>query len=275
MNQQELQQIVDQVVAALKARGIAAGPSSTPAATPAPAATPEPQTEAPKTNARTAPPAPKKKQFITVDMLRKRAGFADVGPRKLELAPNEFLTPAAQDEARRLNLTVERKSKVVAAPLEPQRRPRREPSSRPASFSPPPIGLVLDTADPKVDGVLAMLGRQKVRFSHRSQSSCWMANLRSMCEAVAAGELRGGVAILSSAAGGLVLANKIAGVRAAAPASVDELAGVLQQFAANVMIVDPTARTFHEIRQLLAGFEPASAGADIGLMGLIGKLEGA
>ncbi|MCG3179942.1 MAG: hypothetical protein BIFFINMI_02295 [Phycisphaerae bacterium] len=214
----------------------------------------------------------KKKSFITADDLRKRVGFHDAGPRELELADNEFLTPAAQDEARRLNVTVTRHLATVAQPLEPQRR-RREPTTQPPSAATPPIGLVVDAGDAKVQAVLSAWART-AKPADFNRSACWMQNLVGLCRAVADGQARGGVALLRSAGEALVLANKVPGVRAVAARSAEELASAAGRFAPNVLVLAHPALTLHEIRALLSAFAPAQAGADIGLMGMIGRLEG-
>ncbi len=120
--------------------------------------------------------------------------------------------------------------------------------------SPPTIGLIIDRPEEKVRSIVDSLSREQIDFARFDRSSCWMENLRSMCQAVTSGELVAGVVIMPWAADAMVLANKIKGVRAVQGTRIESVKAGLRRFGANVLILEHAASTFHELRTMIRVF---------------------
>jgi ribose 5-phosphate isomerase RpiB len=75
-----------------------------------------------------------------------------------------------------------------------------------------------------------------------------------MCEAIQAGRIAAGVAILPHAAGAMVLANKIRGIRAVQGTRAESVAAAVRQFGANVLVLEHAFATFHELRTMVQRF---------------------
>ncbi len=69
-----------------------------------------------------------------------------------------------------------------------------------------------------------------------------------------------GLVWTSQSAAALCLANRRQGVRAILAASPAYVAAASADAAANVLIVDPTARAYYELRQMLAAYVAADRG---------------
>ena len=272
MDSQLLEQIVRQVIAALNAQTPASPPPPT-SATPGTAPTPSASASAP---AKASAPAGKK-TVLTAPMLLQRAKAVTDGV--LELADNEFLTPSAADEVSRLKLMIRRSGGRTGRPPDVSRRPLT--TSPPASAGPAGptvtggIGLVVRRADTKVETALAALAREGVALAEEARSDCWLVNLRTMAEAVASGALAGGVVLTTWPAEAVMIANKVAGVRAIGADRPDALGRSLRSMAPNVLVVDPSAATFHELRSLVRLFATSVAsGRAVGDAALSSVLKG-
>ncbi len=122
------------------------------------------------------------------------------------------------------------------------------------SARPPTIGLIIDRPEEKVRSIVDSLSREQIDFARFDQSSCWMENLRLMCQAVTSGELVAGVVIMSWAADAMVLTNKIKGIRAVQGTRIESVKAGLRRFGANVLILEHAASTFHEMRTMIRVF---------------------
>jgi ribose 5-phosphate isomerase RpiB len=75
-----------------------------------------------------------------------------------------------------------------------------------------------------------------------------------MCEALAAGRLSLGVAILPYAADAVVLANKFPGVLAVQGTRRESVAAAVRHLGANLLVLEHSLSTFHELRAMAAVF---------------------
>jgi ribose 5-phosphate isomerase RpiB len=302
-----LDEIVRKVLAAIQSRGLGAAlaaPQAKVEANPAPrthvrpgAATPQAQPKARPAKCRPAD-APRK-VFLTADMLLQRlAGDSGQG-RTIELAHNEFLTPAAMDLADQRHLAVRKQPKPLALPAgevcsDAVRRSGPEyalpaqlgtgtlqtPAAGPAEPQASgarnaAIGLVVQKPNELVRGVLDGLERDGITAFDFNRTDCWIVNTRMLCEAVVSGSLAGGVVMVPQAADAVVLANKVRGIRAVQGASPAGLALAMARLAPNVLVLEHSSATFHEIRTMLRMFAAgqASKGQAEAVISAIEKLE--
>ena len=105
--------IVEQVMAALRARGVAAPSSGAPRGA-------SPLTVRPGPVAGKAADAAPQKVFLTAEMLERRLASEATDGRAVELAHNEFLTPAAMDVVDERHLTIRRSPQALASPADGQ-----------------------------------------------------------------------------------------------------------------------------------------------------------
>jgi ribose 5-phosphate isomerase RpiB len=243
--------IVEQVMAALRARGVAPPPPGAPRA--APPLAPRPADAAAG------------KVFLTAELLQGRLAAEAGDGRVVELAHNEFLTPAAMDVVEELHLTVRKAPQRPPAASEDR---GGNPGGGLSSASPPgaaedrpaTLGLVIERPSEAVRGVLAGLGREAFSTVDYTQTDCWIANTRRLCEAILAGKVLAGVAILPYAADAMVLANKVRGIRAVQGSRLDSVAAAARHFAPNLLILEHTFSTYHEMRAMIRTFAAARPG---------------
>jgi len=315
-----LDEIVREVLAAIQSRGLGAAlaaPRAKVEANPAPRtrvrpgeATPQAQPKARPAKCRPAE-APRK-VFLTADMLLQRlAGDSGQG-RTIELAHNEFLTPAAMDLADDRRLAVRKQPKPLASPAGAVRSDavRRsgpeyaltgtlqtsatQPAACPPTTAGPAepqagdasgatqvsagfaaIGLVVQKPNELVRGVLDGLERDGITAFDFNRTDCWIVNTRMLCEAVVSGGVSGGVVMVPLAADAVVLANKVRGIRAVQGIRPDGLALAMARLAPNVLVLEHSSATFHEIRTMLRMFAAtnASKGQADAVISAIEKLE--
>jgi hypothetical protein len=279
--------IVAQVLAALRQQGAAApapradagAASSTPAGD-AGASSAGILAAARQATGKTASPPEPLRVFLTADAVQRRL-TTDGGDGTLELEHNEFLTPAASDVVDERRLTLRRRLRALATPsangqaAQPSSTtasPERAASpAGPAGGPTGGLGLVIERPNETVRSVLAALDRERIALVDYSQTSCWIANVRLLCEAVADGSVSAGAALLPYAADAIVLAGKLP-VQGTRPGSV---AAAIRHFAANLLIIEHAFSTYHEMRQMLRMFaaeRPARPQAKV-LMDALGELE--
>jgi ribose 5-phosphate isomerase RpiB len=241
------------------------------------------------------PPAPQK-VFLTAGMLQQRLAVEAGDGRVVELAPHEFLTPAAMDVADALHLAVRRKP--VALPKAPAassaspggctstcettmsalQKAAAGTSAQPAPGNPPQaaaLGLVVERPSDTVRSVLSALAHDGLAVVDYSQTGCWIANTQLLCEAILAGAVAAGAVILPYAADAMVLANKTRGIRAVQGTRAASVAAALRHFAPNLLVLEHAFSTYHEMRAMIRMFaheRPARAAAKA-LLEAVGKLE--
>ena len=311
MTDELVNQIVQQVLAALAQQGVAsplatvpspaappAGATSRGAAGAAAASRPRPaiaELRGPK-SARPAAQRPQK-VFLTAEMLLRRLATEAGDGRTIELAHNEFLTPAAADVAEERHLTVKRQPKLLPAPPKAPSaaggsavgnptampgacglaggNPHADGSSPACAAAPAGLGLVVERPNATARSVLASLGQDKLTVIDYSQTDCWVVNTRLLCEAVAAGAVSAGVVMVPFAADAMVLAGKMPGIRPVQGSRADSVAAAMRHYAANVLVLEHAASTYHEMRTMIrsfAGPRPAQPAAKV-LMETISTLE--
>ena len=270
MTDELVNDIVRQVMAALRQRGVAAGQA--PSAAPRPALT--------GGNGKPAPAAVPQKVFITAEMLLRRLATDGQNGRTLELAANEFLTPAAADVLDERHLSAKRLEPLLPAPPPADAAQSGDAASacqRARAGGAAAIGLVIDRPNETARSVLAALRHDGLAIVDYSQTDCWIVNTRVLCEAVAGGSVRAGVALVPHAADAMVLANKVRGIRAVQGSRVESVAAAMRHFAANLLVVEHVVSTYHELRTMVrafAGDRPSQPAATV-LMDALGELEGA
>ncbi len=224
------------------------------------------------------------KVFVTAQMLQDRLASSAGG---LELAANEFLTPAARDVVDGKSISVHRTSAAVAAggglagaaiatgPKQAMAHlvaSAAMPSDRPTVGA---VGLVLDRPDEQVEALLGALRYDGATFFDCNREACWADNLELLAGAMAGGDLAAGVAILPYAADAMVVAGKIAGVRPVQGVSARAVAGGVRHFCANVLVVGYKTATFGEMRAMVRVFTAMREGCGAAsIMAAIAKHEG-
>ncbi len=287
MTDEVINQIVQQVLAAMQTRGLAVDVASrqakveAPPAPPARAQTPQalpsaqPAVQADKASTTSTP----RKVFITAEMLQRRLATDDGQGRSVELAHNEFLTPAAIDLAAQRRLTIRKQPRQLACPEEAKDLPAAAESPVPAAARSASkgrtLGLVVSKPNELVRGVLDGLERDEILAVDFNRTDCWIVNTQMLCEAIVSGTLAGGVVMAPLAADAVILANKVRGIRAVQGVRPDGLAAAMARLAPNVLALEHSSSTFHEIRTMLRLFAAgsASAGAADAVMDAIEKLE--
>lgn len=223
------------------------------------------------------------KVFVTAQMLQDRLAGSAGG--QLELAGNEFLTPAARDVVARKSISVHRAPTAVqggrntpAVSSGPQQAMTRlaasaaMPSDRPTVG---PVGLVLDRPDGGVAALLDALRYDGAMFFDCNKNACWADDLDVLAGAMAGGDLAAGVAIMPYAADAMVVAGKITGLRPVQGASARAVAAGVRHFDANVLVVGYKTATFGEMRAMIRTFTAARTGSGApDIMAAIAKHEG-
>ena len=262
--------IVEQVMATLRSRELVApASSSAPAGGPLASATPP----APAPSAASEPDRPAK-VFLTAEMLERRLASEPGNGRTIELAPNEFLTPAARDVVDERRLTVRQAAEALPAPSAPAAVATPGTVATPQAGA---LGLVIERPGQTVAGVLAALKHDRLVLVDYTQTDCWVTNTRRLCEAIVAAEVRLGVAMLPYAADAMVLANKVRGIRAVQGTRSDSVSAAVRHFGANLLVLEHTLCTYHEMRAMIRLFAAPRATkpqADV-LMRFVAELEGA
>lgn len=260
--------IVEQVMAALRAQGVAPPASGSPRTAPPVSVRPGPVAGKPADAAH-------QKVFLTAELLERRLAAEAGDGRAIELAHNEFLTPAARDVVEELHLTVRKEPRT---PPRPPAERSANPNGGPSSASPPvtaqgpaagepavaggsaALGLVIERPSQTVRSVLAGLGREAFSTVDYTQTDCWITNTRQLCEAILAGKVSAGVAVLPYAADAMVLANKVRGIRAVQGSRPDGVAAAVRHFAPNLLVLEHTLSTYHEMRAMIRAFAAARTG---------------
>ena len=285
VSEQLVDRIIRQVMAELRDRGVAAA-ATVPDPSPAPAVADDSPTPSPS-------PTPTQKAFLTAEMLLRRLASTDGDGRSIELAPHEFLTPAALDVVDERRLAVKKSAAALPSaapndsqspsePLEASRNPTT--CDRLAAPRPPAtLGLVIDRPSDTVRGVLSAMSHEPAAVIDYTQTDCWIVNTRLLCEAIVGGKVGAGAVIRPHAADAMVLANKVQGIRAVQGTAVESVSAAIRQFAPNVLVIEHTLSTYHEMRAMLrmfaggrtadAGAREAASGQNEILMDTIGKLE--
>lgn len=257
----------------------APSPSPAPAPVQVPLALPTAQPMV-QTTTKANTTTPQRKIFITAEVLQKRLATNDGPGRSVELAYNEFLTPAAMDLVDQRRLTVRKQPKQLAGPAKaatataPAAASSASATTRGASKG-RTLGLVISKPNAMVQGVLDGLERDGILALDFNQTNCWIENTQMLCNAIISGSVTGGVVMVPLAADAVMLANKIRGIRAVQGVKPEGLVAAMGRLAPNVLAMEHSSSTFHEIRTMLRAFAvgSTSTGRADAVMDAIEKLE--
>lgn len=75
--------------------------------------------------------------------------------------------------------------------------------------------------------------------------------VQTLCGAIASGKSNRGVIFADDSSLPACLANKVKGIRAATGTSVQSVEQAVRQFAINVLVIEPSRQTVHQIRQMV------------------------
>jgi hypothetical protein len=164
--------------------------------------------------------------------------------REVHVSSTAVVTPAARDELR------ERGVQVVRG------QQQRTEALTARSATPLVVGLAETTV--VIDHALAGLRRQGIRIEQLPRLPL-VEQIEAMVEQVVRGGRRG-VLVTGEAAAALCLTNRHGGVRAVVGINKQSVRRDVERLAANLLVVDPVARSTFEVVQLLGEFAVATAG---------------
>jgi hypothetical protein len=171
------------------------------------------------------------RKVLSADDLRHHLN----GHRELALLPRTIITPLAADELKARGVRIvwqEAKAEAVA----------------PAGG----WGYAEERPDPQVAAAVQALGRDGlsiVALQAKGSTPCDWA--RAIAVLIARAECRGGVVFCGDPGLVCCVANKVAGLRAAAAVNVAQATRARASLGANLVAVEMPGRTFFELRQIL------------------------
>jgi hypothetical protein len=165
------------------------------------------------------------------------------GHREIVLGSRAIVTPLALEELRQSGITLTRQAVSTTPPA---------PAAR--------WGYLQDRPHAGVESAVQSLRRDGLAFAAVSAPAeslpCRWAHAVARC--ISRGECRGGVVFCQDPGLVCCVANKVAGIRAAAVLTVSQAARAALTLGANLLAVEMPGRTFFEIRQILRAVGAAS-----------------
>jgi hypothetical protein len=155
------------------------------------------------------------------------------GAKQLVVTPGALVTPSVRDELRRRGIELKQESAVKKC----------------SSLA--PVLLVVGRASQDLDLAVQMLRQEGIDVKTES-THCLIKATDMLAAAVAARSL--GVLWTRHTAVAMCLANRNKNLRAVLAASVAATAAAVAAVGANVLVVDPTAGTMYERKQVLRAF---------------------
>jgi hypothetical protein len=194
-------------------------------------------------------------RVVAADDLRRSLN----GHRELLVAPNAVITPLALEQLRQGGVQI-----------------RREPTEQ----TPAPRvtwGYAQDRPHPMVRSAVQALERDGLHWREllpaEPTSPCRWAKALAAC--VARGECRGGVVFCQDPGLVCCVANKVAGLRGIAVATVAQASRAVLTLGPNLVAVEMPGRTFFEIRQILRLLcVPGQAACPAGVACTLQELDG-
>jgi hypothetical protein len=158
------------------------------------------------------------------------------GHRELLVSPQAVITPLALEQLRERGVEIRRQAEAT----------------KPAT--PRPVwGFAQDRPHPMVASAVLALRREGLTWKElppaEAGSECRWA--RALAQCVARGECKGGVVFCQDPGLVCCVANKVAGLRAAAVTTVAQAGRAVLTLGPNLLAVEMPGRTFFEIRQIL------------------------
>jgi ribose 5-phosphate isomerase RpiB len=166
------------------------------------------------------------KRLLSADDLRRHL----TSQRELVLLPKTVVTPLASDELKAKGVRVS--WQVLGAVA--------DEAAKPGTWI-----YAEEKPEAMVASVIAALEREGIKMQMITGSA------QTLAEAVVRGTHAGGILFAADAALACCIANKIAGIRAAAVLNVLQVARAKKTLGANLFAVDVPGRTFFELRQML------------------------
>lgn len=233
-----------------------------------------------------------KKVFLTADMLRQRIVSLNGQAKVIELDGFEFLTPAAEDFAADAHVTIQRRPQpLVAKPLAAKPLAAAPQAGHPApasaaiasasafkslgaapdaalaavgeAYRPAPpaklpgYGLVTAKLTDAAATAVRTATQSGLKLEDWNRKGCWLRDSRTMCEAIVAGTLAGGIVLVPQAADAIVLTAKHRSIRPVQGTRPDSVRNALRHYDANVLVIEHAACTFHEMREMIRLFVSA------------------
>lgn len=283
MDAELINQIVKQVLTAMGQTPVgAAAPAKAnipQAASPAAPSRPKAVPAAPAASAAPAPRAAAsaacksngKKVFLTADMLLQRLAGLSENAGTLELEACEFLTPSAEDLAADRHVAIQRKAVRLASPssagpvtsVNPACAADSAPSptAQAAGTAPgsrqstsPGFGLVTSKLSDAAGSAIRAAAHVGLNLEDWNRKGCWLRDSRTMCEAILAGTLAGGIVVLPYAADAMLLTSRFRGIRPVQGARPESVASALRHYGANLLVIEHAFSTFHEMREMIRLF---------------------
>ncbi|MBI1830097.1 MAG: hypothetical protein HYR84_01440 [Planctomycetes bacterium] len=189
------------------------------------------------------------KKLLSAEDLRRHL----TSQREVLVLPKTVITPLAADELKAKGVRVRFQATNGA-----------EESKAPANA----WAYAMDKPDATVASAVQALGRDgivlaQVDFTDPRRFAQWIVS-----------ERRGGIAFCGDPATLCCIANKIAGVRAAAVVSVAQIVGIKKRLAANVFAIEPAGRTFFEVRQMLKAIVTGDSNCPAEIAKVLQELDG-
>lgn len=168
-------------------------------------------------------------RVVVADELRRRLN----GHRELLLLPQTVVTPLAREELRTQGILV------------------RQEEEKSATLRRAVWGFCQERHYSMVACAAQAMQREKLPFPELPR---WEGNPTAWASAVVRGDFQGVVLFCNNPALACCMANKVAGLRAAAVTTLAQAALAQATFAPNLVAVEMPGRTFFEIRQILRMF---------------------
>ncbi len=188
------------------------------------------------------------KRLLSADDLRRHL----TSQRELLLLPKTVITPLAADEL---------KAKGVRISWETPKPKDDAPKHGTWSFAE-------EKRDAIVAAVIKALERDGIMLTRLE-----VADARKIAEAIVA-DKRGGIVFCGDPATVCCVANKVAGVRAAAVVNAAQLVSVKKKLGANLFAIETLGRTHFELRQLLKTIVTGNAACPADIATVLKELDG-
>ena len=223
-----------------------------------------------------------KKVFLTAEMLHQRLAGLPENASSLELEPHEFLTPSAEDLAADRHVAIQRKQAPLAAPSSaglvtsvnqagaasvnqpcaadsPSIAPAQatETAASPSKTSGAGFGLVTSRLSDAAGSAIRAVAHAGLTLEDWNRQGCWLRDSRTMCEAILAGTLTGGIVVLPYAADAMLLTSRFRGIRPVQGTRPQSVASALRHYGANLLVIEHAFSTFHEMREMIRLFVAA------------------
>jgi hypothetical protein len=189
----------------------------------------------------TEPPSEQKssEQPFTLTVATRVVTMNDVAGRldsirRVVVSREAIVTPAVRDELLRRGIALDC---------------AKSPSGAAATIR---ISLMTARIDFDPTTLMATLGREGFQLT-QSSSDCLIAASDQLAAEIGQGDILG-VLLTRHAAAGLCLANRLAGVRAIGGIDAPAVAAASAAVGANLLVVDPRAGTFFQLKQAITEF---------------------